>query len=630
MALSHAPVRWLFATAIFLGAFLLFLVQPLIGKYILPWFGGTSGVWATSMLFFMTALLLGYGYSFFLTTLKPRAQGAIHITFVSGSILLLIATFLWWDAPILPGDAWKPQSGHTPLRDILLVLTVAIGLPYVLLATTGSLLQAWFRRVYPNRSPYGFYALSNIAAFLAVGAYPFLIEPLFSLETQGRWWSTGFLLYCLLILSLSFLFLRFTKPTPSSTASTQDTGTAHSLPRWKQSIVWIFFSAIPTITLLSVTNYITQGIAAAPLLWLLPLMLYLLSYAIAFLPTFRHIDFIYALFLLGSLVAAFVMRLDPSVTPLAGAATYLAFLFAIGLFCHRALYRLRPHPHHLTSYYFLIALGGVVGGLIVGIVAPLLFSDFWEMELSLFLAGGVAALSLLYRKGFFLGAHLHRAQKAVLAGTALVTLALFVGLPLLTETGRTISTSRNFYGVLHLTNEVGNDGTPVVALTHGDILHGNQIMTAPGKHEPTTYYSKDSGIGRTLLTGQTQKKVMHVGVIGLGTGTLATYCREGGDTYTFYEINPAVVRIAREHFTYLSDCKGEVRVEEGDARLVLERDLANGKKQLFDVLAVDAFSDDAIPVHLLTKEAFEVYLAHLAPDGALAFHISNKYLDLVL
>ena len=608
-----------YALVTFLGALLLFQVQPLMGKLILPWYGGGPAVWTTCMLFFQVLLLAGYGYAHLVAMrLRPRAQAVVHVV-----LLVAAAAAL----PILPGSRWKPGSLADPTWHILALLAASVGLPYLVLSTTAPLVQAWFSRTHPGRSPYRLYALSNAGSLLALLSYPFIVEPILGVRRQAMGWSGAFAVYALL---MGWCVLRTWRQPEMPATAASEAQEERGAPSLVQRCLWIALSACGSVLLLAVTNQLCADVAVVPFLWVLPLSLYLLTFILAF-----HSARCYPRVVLGfslPIVLAWMLWLmfeDVDVGLGWQVLGYSVGLFVCCMVCHGELVRLKPSPRHLTSFYLLVASGGALGGVLVTLVAPRVFPAYFELHVGLLACGALALGAWWYNSGERTRWHgwrtaaLSFASVAALAGLAVALAA---------EVHRTVdgceSVSRNFYGVLRVESYLtGDPDTAYTALVHGRISHGNQFQSDEGRWLPTTYYGEQSGVG--LALGElVRAEGRRIGVVGLGVGTLAVYGRPG-DRLRFYEINPEVRRLATSRFTYLADSAAEWHIEMGDARLSLERELARREPQHFDLLALDAFTSDAIPIHLLTREAFAVYLRHLRPDGVLAVHTSNRYLDLV-
>ena len=608
----------LYALTVFVSAFLLFLVQPVIAKQILPWFGGSAAVWTTCLVFFQCMLLAGYFYADWTTRkLSPKSQALLHVALIAVAMLLL---------PIIPDVAWKPSGAEEPGMRILLLLTATIGLPYFLISTTSPLVQAWFSKSYPGRSPYRLFALSNLASMIALLGYPFLFEPWITTQQQAISWSIGFGVFGLLVAASAWLGLRGQdgeKPLAPTPNAATDSDNLSAAPARRDKLTWIALSALGSVLLLAVSNHLTQNISSIPLMWVIPLALYLLTFILCF--DARDADSSWyqrALFL--PLLAVVVVGMSWTLADRSlhfmlywQIGLFSAGLFVACMFCHGELVALKPHPAHLTTFYLMVSIGGALGALMVGVIAPLTLPAYYELEISIVALAAMATF-MMWRRAHF----------AVLIAGGMVTIfaaaaAIFTVLEFREDV---LVMTRNFYGTLR----VKQYDPPSVeyrrrSLIHGAILHGDQYMDAPYNRSATTYYKTKSGIGRILLLkGKlAPDKPRKVGIIGLGTGTIAVY---GGkaDTYRFYDINPAVVTIAHRDFTYLKDTEAKIEISLGDARLNLEREAPQG----FDVLAVDAFSSDSIPVHLITLEAVQIFEKHMKPDGVIAFHVSNRFLDL--
>ena len=724
-----------FAVAIFTGAFLLFLVQPLIGKYILPWFGGSPGVWTTCLLFFQCVLLAGYAYAHLLTTfLKPRQQVITHLAVVA----IALATL-----PIIPSDQLKPAGDGDPILQILLVLSRTIGLPYLALSATGPLMQAWFSRAHPGQSPYRLYALSNIGSLLALLAYPVLVETSLSRPAQARWWSFGMVAFAAAACWCAReLWSAPIDEQKSDAAATDKSDEEVKVPG--RAFLWLALPACATAVLMAATNKICQDVAVVPFLWVLPLALYLITFIIAFdSPRWYSRAWYGRALILCWAAVTWAMFKGVDVSIAKQLLIYSATLFVTCMVCHGELYQLRPAPRRLTAYFLTISAGGALGGLFVALLAPMVFNSYMEFNIGLFASGLLFTLVCLLRKSIWL---IGRWQVAIactmswtaacwaifrytevsiaaqigLGATALVVAAVVshflprwigapekpslpfqiavgtvgalasllaalvlllvtrsyeeyrlaiwggaallavicyiwisvgpatrwnvpVWIPLLPVIGAlgwglwsqakdanegALSSSRNFYGVLAVMEYYpDNPEEHYRLLRHGRITHGFQYVDPIHARRQTSYYGGKSGVG--LAIRHTRAKNKRVGVVGLGTGTIATYGREG-DVYRFYDINPEVIRLAGpegDTFTYLKNSDAKIEVALGDARLSMEREAREAPQQ-FDVIALDAFSSDAIPVHLVTKESFDIYKHHLATNGVIAVHTSNRYLNL--
>jgi hypothetical protein len=591
-----------YALTIFLSSFLLFMVQPLIARLILPWFGGTAAVWTTCMLFFQSVLLVGYAYAHGTNAkFAPRTQALVHAALLAASLLIL---------PIMPADAWKPAGSEEPITRILLLLTVTVGLPYLLLSATSPLLQAWFARARPGADPYRLFAISNLASLLALIGYPLVVEPLLGNREQVMSWSVLYAVFALLCAWLSFHSL---KGQPAASVAPAEPAPA---PERRDYLLWLALSATGSVLLLSVTNHVTQNVAAIPLLWLAPLTLYLLTFILTFegRGLYRpNIFWSVVLVWLAGMVWLLVDG-DRQFDLMLQAGIFLSGLFVGCMFCHGELYLARPAARHLTAFYLTISAGGALGGLLVAIVAPLAFNAYYELPLSLLALAVLAAMR-------------YWDLNPVARYASLLMIVVVVAGAVVEASGfqRSVLVSdRSFYGVLRVKEFGGaQGGYHLRRLVHGVIMHGEQNLKPGHELDPTTYYQPSSGIGGAIAAKKAAGPV-RIGVVGLGTGTLAVYGRKG-DVFRFYEINPQVIAMARRDFSFLGKSEAKIDMVLGDARLNMEREAPQG----FDVLAVDAFSSDAIPVHLITREALAVYLKHLKPDGIVAFHVSNRFLSLV-
>lgn len=589
----------LFSSTIFLGAFLLFLLEPLFAKLILPRFGGSAAVWAVCLVFFQSALLLGYVYGDYVARRLPsQRQAPVHTTLLLVSLLFL---------PLAPRGPW--QASGDPAWRILGVLTASLGLPFVLLSATSPLVQTWRVRLRSHSDPYRLFALSNLASLLALLSFPFLIEPRLPAHTQTRLWSALFVVFAVLC-SISAWLAR--NVSSQGMASTPKADAISAAPSLRERLLWLSLAACGSMLLLSVTNHLLEDVSPVPLLWVLPLALYLLTFTLAFAGPRLNGRWLMVRLLAVALASLGFAIYNPSYTESLQVSIpfFCTGLFLCCWFCHGELARRRPAPEFLTSFYVMVAFGGALGAVFVGLVAPHIFSAISEFPLSLVLTA-LLAMVVLWREGWHV--------RALWATTAMA-MAVVLVVNLRNYQLGTILRARNFYAALRVKESTNWLKEPYRTLFHGNIEHGAQFVHPPMSLQPITYYAPDSGVGLalTLCCGRPKR----VGVIGLGVGTLAAYGKPG-DYFRFYEINPQVVTLARTSFSYLRDTQAIADVVLGDARVSLESELP----QRFDVLAVDAFSGDAIPVHLLTKEAFAVYFRHLTPTGILAVHTSNTYVD---
>ncbi len=617
-----------YAFTIFLSAFLLFQVQPLIGKFILPWFGGSPAVWTTCMLFFQVVLLAGYSYAHLLASkLSPRAQAAGHI-------LLLLASLAF--LPIAPNaELWKPVDSRTPIVGILLLLTFTIGLPYFLLSSTGPLLQESFRRE-TGRTPYRLYSLSNIGSLLALLTYPFLFEPQLTLRTQILGWSCS---YALFVLLCAWSALGLARPALAGAGEINVPLNAGPPPKARDVALWLALAACGSAMLLATTNQLCLEVCSVPFLWIVPLAIYLFTFIICFdHERWYHRGVFLVLLAAAVLLACYALYKGNAMRLWQQLLVYSATLWVCCMVCHGELAHSKPAPRFATLFYLMVAAGGAVGGILVALVAPLVLRDFWEYQIGLILTVILAAVSTLAGSGSRTSGlpKLAWIVASIVCVSAGFAVGVGIGLPGNEDNAeRNLETTRNFYGVLRVNEleDVYDDNGPKRELIHGRIQHGFQYLDRQLRLWPTTYYGHSSGVGVAIdhhprrTNPDPEQRTLRIGVVGLGCGTLAAYGNEG-DYICFYEINPEVVRISDEYFTYRQDTAAQVEVILGDARIEMERQKAEGKLQKFDILAVDAFSSDSIPMHLLTKQCVELYREHLKPDGLLCIHISNRFLDL--
>lgn len=728
--------RILYAATIFLSAFLLFQVQPVIGKYILPWFGSSPGVWATCLLFFQVLLLCGYTYAHFVVSrLSPKRQALLHAALLGVALLTL---------PITPSTDWKPTGEEAPTGRILIVLAFSVGLPYLLLSSTGPLIQGWYARLNPSRSPYRLYALSNVGSLLALLSYPFVVEPALRLNEQTGVWSIGYALFAVACAGCAWVLVRGagralrrrdeSDLAPLSSVLPED---APAPPTWGDVLAWFLLAACASALLLATTNQMCLDIAVIPFLWIVPLSLYLIS----FILTFDHERWYVRPVFLGLLpfviLLAFSRLRDGVDAPIEQqVAAYAAALFVCCMCCHGELSRSKPAPRYLTWFFLIVSLGGAAGGLLVALGAPTWLEDFhefplllgvcyvvvlvvavrqvarervpfpevrwlravwglvWLASLALVVVVSVRFLSERYwldsgatqttrdaleawfgslrraawvvpflalaifeltrfrsQPSFHSWGFRHALNLGTLVGcVGLVGVVAAVGWRVRDRNTNVIDSGRNFYGVLMIKEYYKDQEWHDWTLKHGRIMHGFQIK----RHAswPTSYYGPESGVGLAVrlhpLLGARDRS-FRIGIVGLGTGTMAAYAnqridpalgdenyvelreRKPGDYVRFYEINPLVEDWAWNRFTYLKDAQArgaDVDVYLGDARVVMERQLLEGKPEGFDVLAIDAFSSDAIPIHLLTKESLQIYWRHLNQDGVLALHVTNRYINL--
>lgn len=589
------------ALAVLLSAFLLFLVQPLMGRLVVPLFGGGASVWTTCLVFFQAALVAGYAYAAGATRwLSPRSQRLLHVALLAASVAAL---------RLVPDAALMPADGANPQGRIFLLPLLTAGLPYMLLAATGPLVQVWLAAI--GRSPWRLFAVSNAASIAALVAYPFVVEPLVGLGAQARLWGALYVLSALLVALLAW---RTLAPASLDSGEARQTATPVS-----NLLTWVVLAALPSALLVATTDFLTRDLPAIPLLWILPLALYLLSLVVWFdgrLP-FHRVFWLPCATLAVLAMARGMTSARFDFEPYLVVPLFLAGLFAVCLFCHGELATRRPDTRHLGVYYLCLSIGGAMGGMLVAVVAPWVLADYYDLAI-LFAA---LAVPLALAAASFES----RLLKALGAGGALLVIAagIYCGRQRYIVNDRdAASVQRNFYGTLKVVEAEKNTPDAQRQLWHGAIIHGLQYLAPSRRREPTEYYREQSGIGLAIATLPAGPR--RLGFVGLGPGTLAAYGRPG-DELVFYEIDPAVERVARRDFTFLADCPASLRIVSGDARLSLQREAPRG----YGVLAIDAFSGNALPLHLLTVEAFAVYARHMADDGIIAMNVSNKFFDLM-
>jgi hypothetical protein len=670
----------------FLSALLLFQVQLIVSKYILPWFGGSAAVWTTSMLVFQVLLLGGYVYSHLISQrLSRRAQSNLHLALLSAAFLLVLVLSLVWPSAITPGPTWKPLNTANPVWSVTTILLVSAGLPFFVLSTTGPLLQRWFARQCGSTQTYRLYAVSNVGSLLGLLTFPFLLEPTLRMTTQGKLWA---LLFAGFVVGCAWCAWGARHGAEEAELEVDPAVPAAVRTNPSTRALWFLLAACASALLLATTNLLCQEVTSIPLLWVLPLSLYLVSFILCFdHPRWYRREIFHPLFAVGVFALCLTMRFalrTPQVIIMP------ALLFVACMICHGELVKLKPNVRSLTSFYLAISAGGAVGGMFVAVVAPQLFRFFTEFQVSLvavvilllcclfrdehswiyrmgiwlpagIVAGVLAAtygagrwtprfapvseayklypLTLLVGALVLLGAYTQKTRGAFgkrvfRAGQVLVLLLAVTAVVVLYQSARPdrglYLGKRNFYGALRV-YEMDQGGK---ALFHGQTMHGAQL-NPPNDHLPMLYYGPNSGIG-ILLRNHPKRSTgngsLRIGIVGLGAGTLAAYGTPG-DYFRYYEINPDVVELSggtQPVFTYIRDSQAKVENELGDARLLLEREAARGETQNFDVLVLDAFSGDAIPVHLLTTEAFDTYWKHLNPEhGIIAIHVSSRHINLM-
>ena len=594
-----------FAATIFLSAFLLFQVQPMLAKFILPWFGGSAAVWSAALLFFQLVLLGGYLYAHCLIRyFRPHWQLIVH-----GSLLIASLAVL----PIVPAAHWKPAASGDPTLLILALLAVTVGLPYMLLSATSPLLQAWYVRMHAGAIPYRWFALSNLGSMLGLLSYPFLVEPKLTLGAQASLWSIAYIAFAIAC-GITAWRAR-SGPDPNRAAASD---TAPPAPGAATIALWIALAACASTLLLAVTSHLTQNLAPIPLLWVAPLSLYLLSFILCFESGRLYNRIVFLPLLAASL--ALLAYGDSMYENNAALKRFIpalcAALFVCCMVCHGELARRKPHPRYLTLYYLMISAGGAAGGLFVALAAPRWFNDYWELPIAM--AGCAVLVSCVLWNAT-------RWRIAIRAALTVATalFAIFLGWAEIKKERQYVLSTRNFYGVLRVRDDPQKKFYSARRLLiHGTISHGTELLRPGSGRIATSYFGRNSGVARAIRA-KGEAGPLRIGVLGLGAGVTATLAR-AGDTLHYYEINPLVIGIANRNFGFLRACPASIRIFQGDGRLVLE-DLPG---EDLDVLVIDAFSSDSIPVHLLTREAFAIYQRHLKRDAAMVIHITNRYLDL--
>lgn len=585
-----APAAGLLISAVAAGAFCLFLIQPLVAKLLLPAFGGGAEVWAVCLVFFQSLLLAGYLYADALSRrLTLPVQGRIH-----SAVAALAIAALW-----LP----SPEPSHAagaPTLDLLFSLARLIGIPYLLLASASPLLQYWHAALGAGRSAYRLYAWSNLACIAALLAYPLLIEPWFSLRHTLTAWRVATTVCAVLFALLAWRLHDRPEPAPSEDASLPP-------PARSEIYRWLWFSFLGSALLLTVTNHLCRQVAPFPFLWSAPLLIYLLTFVIAFARDL-HPDISFLSGLAGIALLCAGIWYSPHDLFHPGAPMLGAGLFFLCLFCHSTLARHRPSPRFMTAYYFVLAFGGALGSIFVAFLAPRLFKGEFELGLILILSAATLLASALHSSRVLIGATVTALAASCVAALAIVS----------AHQGGVIASARGFYGAIRVADR-DEAGSRIRIMLHGATIHGSQWLDSR-RDDPSSYYGPSSGAARAFAF---RPAGASVGIIGLGAGAMSAWSRKG-DTFRFYEIDPWVVSLASDYFTYLTHAPGRMEVVLGDARLSLE----SQPPQQFDLFFVDAFSGDSIPVHLLTREAFLLYKRHMKPEGILAFHVSSRSLDL--
>jgi hypothetical protein len=648
---TNASAKWRFTLAILAGSFLLFLVQPMIARMALPRLGGAPAVWNSAMLVYQALLLGGYAYAHFIGRFAPRVQAGVHLVLLAAAALMLPIGLV----------ASEPSANANPFLWTPWLLVVSIGPLFFVIAAQAPLLQRWFA-VSGGGDPYPLYAASNLGSFAGLLAYPLLVEPLLPIAGQSWLWTSGYVIVAFLVAGCALMLPRG-HATVAAVAVAP--GTAVPLRQWA---LWVLLAAVPSGLMLSTTTYLTTDIVAMPLLWVVPLGLYLLSFSVAFADRRGPADFVLQIAPLVVLLGGGVAFAQNPHYPWLFAPLGLLLLFVISTALHTELFARRPEPSQLTKFYLAMSIGGVLGGLFCALAAPLMFDWAYEHPILILLAAALLTTRPLFAFAGRMWAGSPRLPLIIGLVALVISLAIdnmFPGLPkplpmtfkivgvlavielalvacgnrvaytmtlaalMLGLGGWTMLASsveggsrvRSYFGIYGFGHENGH----VRTLVHGTTVHGMQDMRPGRERDPLSYYAPESGVGLAMRDLAQRKPAAHIGVVGLGSGTLACYTRPGQD-WRFYEIDSAMERIARDptKFSFLQRCNPTAPVEIGDARLTLARE---GGAPL-DLLVIDAFSSDAVPMHLLTHEAFDVYARRLARDGVLMVHVSNRFLKL--
>ena len=626
----------LFSAITVLSAFLLFQTELIVAKYILPWFGGTSAVWNTCMLFYQGMLLAGYLYSHSLCfRLNLKRQAQVHLRMLAMVFAATAIAVVWWGSPLTPSSRWQFFLAGAPVLHIVVLLSVAVGLPFFLLSTTGPLMQHWSSCTLKAGSQYRLYALSNLGSLLGLLGYPFLVEWLLRIRTQALLWTVLFAVFLLLCALQTRAIRRRSYGEPPCAAAFEP----HRIPA-RRFAVWCTLAACASVMLLATTNMISQKIAANPFLWVVPLYIYLLTFTICFENSawYKRPIFFTLYFVAVAGLAWTTIYPEAEIDTVRQMSLYCLLLFAVCMVCTGELERLKPTPKAATLFYLSIAFGSVLGSAFVVLVAPIVFHGFYEFYLAVLGTGAVILAVALaadpeqprISPRFPAVKVLGRVTVAATALASLVTTVAVVRAEVVQQS-RDVVQLRNFFGAKRVYDKDG-----IRYLQHGAIAHGAQYLAERVRMEPLLYYNRHSGVGMLLscyrrLSGRSEHQPLRLGMIGLGAGDLAAYARDG-DYLRFYEIDPQVVQLSTGSlptFTYLRNGRGRVEIITGDARVSMEAERSRGELERFDVLVVDAFQGDAPPVHLLTSEAIELYLQHLrGADSVIAINISNRVLDL--
>jgi hypothetical protein len=615
--MSTRAIAILYGATMGLAGFLLFQVQPVMAKYILPWFGGSAATWIVCMLFFQLALLAGYAYAYLVT--RPLSLGwqvVLQILLLAAGLLLL---------PITPSDSWKPSASGDPTWRIIVLLTASVGAPYALLATTSPLLQRWLAQLPNDIEISRLFAISNFGSFLGLLSYPFIVERVWSSQEQTSLWSVMFSVYAALFGLCAWVAWRAAPAAIAAEIKDLPESVRRGGPAW----LWIAYSALGSVLLLATTNQITQWSAVIPFLWIAPLSLYLLTFVVAFgsQKHYRRPAYAIAFLLLAGL--SFILPTPDTASRLiVSVIVQCLTMFAGCMICHAEMVKLQPEPTRLPSFYLATAIGGAIGGLLVALAAPLLLADYWEQAI---VASLIAAFALRlefdarkdWRRGW---------------GPGLAVAGLLFAAALSTQLVSEISLSRemvarvrNFYGVVKVLRDEGEAPEDAsLVMQQAGVDQGSQFLAKERRNEPACAFTRDSAVGQAIFHNAIRRAEpqapIRVGIVGLGAGMLAALGQKG-DVIRYYELNPAVKDLVDRHFGFVRDSAATIEIALGDGRLLLEREAEGGRSQQFDVVVMNAFRGASPPMHLMTKEAFDIYLGHLKPDGVLAINFELDTLE---
>lgn len=601
MLTRNTAINLPFVISIFISATLVFLIQPIVSKSILPHFGGGVSVWIACMLYFQFNLFVGYLYAHLLTHFLPKnLQIIIHVLLIIASFFMLKMSFNEFTI-----------AGDNQTLNIFAILFKSIFLPCMLVSASSPLLQYWYHLSKHSDYPYWFYSVSNIGSMLGLLGYPFLIELVLPMSTQKSLWVGAYFMYVMMCFTCLWILFK------SKQDHIQDEHLASKI-NYLNFIKWVGYSFLGCVILLAVTLIITNEVFNLPLIWLLPLALYLTTFIWVFSSSKRFDPFLWKGLFVFFCMAFVYFQVVTKSTGFLSVINLLLLMFSACMICHGQLKNLRPNNQQAPIFYLAMSAGGLLGGIMVNLAAPIVFNALWEFYLAIVFL----LLYLLFcnktRSNFYL-----RAFDAVL-----ITCTIMFGYYIYhSEWGTSYDYKhRNFYGIVKIYNQVTPDDKKYKIFKHGLTIHGVQVISPQVKNVPNTYFHRDSGLGLMMQYMRKREPAMRVGVAGLGVGTIAAWGRKS-DQFTFYEIDQDIVTMANDYFSYLSDSLGEMVIKHGDARLLLQQELNEKREPAYDVLILDAFSGDAPPFHLLTKEALELYLARLQPNGAIAYHISSRYFN---